>query len=182
VVFEYDADGKLLEYHDNDATLNYYTRNENTATVECWVGSSGNNPDEWYGVDVVIPEGADYRCYTADMVAGSIIPGTWVDVTGTDAYTVETTPVRKVVWDLPGDKLSLVRLDTTIMITEYDLTMLDGVLDFNVEGVFSILGDNVHRRAQTVPMGHYELYLNRHILIPGLDYTIQFPNRAHSAP
>ena len=175
VVFEYDADGKLLEYHDNDATLNYYTRNENTATVECWVGSSGNNPDEWYGVDVVIPEGADYRCYTADMVAGSIIPGTWVDVTGTDAYTVETTPVRKVVWDLPGDKLSLVRLDTTIMITEYDLTMLDGVLDFNVEGVFSILGDNAHRRAQTVPMGHYELYLNRHILIPGLDYTIQFP-------
>lgn len=35
VVFEYDADGKLLEYHDNDATLNYYTRNENAATVEC---------------------------------------------------------------------------------------------------------------------------------------------------
>jgi hypothetical protein len=78
LVLEYGADGRLLEYHDNYESLDYYVRNANTKSIECWVGSSGDNPDEWYGLDeVVIPEKADFRCYTADMSAGAIVPDSW---------------------------------------------------------------------------------------------------------
>ena len=177
LVLEYGADGQLLEYHDNYESLDYYVRNANTKSIECWVGSSGDNPDEWYGLDeVVIPEKADFRCYTADMSAGAIIPDSWVDVTGTAAYTLQTTPVRKVIWSVPGNKMTLVRLDTKIVVSEYDITMNDGVLDFAIQGTFALPHETTaFKRNQLVPMGHYEIYLNGRILIPDLDYRMQFP-------
>ena len=177
LVLEYDQDGRLLEYHGNDESLNYYTRNPNTKSIECWVGDVGNNPDEWYGLDeVVIPEKANFRCYMADMVAGNIVQGSWVDVTNTAAYTIETTPIRKVVWSVDGNKMTLVRLDTKNVVTEYNVSMNDGVLDFTIQSTFALPHETeAIKRDQLVPLGHYEVYLNDHLLVPDLDYRVQFP-------
>jgi hypothetical protein len=175
-VFEYDIQGKMLGWYNHYDNNVYTPRNDEARSIECWVNHASDNPNEYYGeLETQIPESVDYRCYTATMAHGEII-SEWTDVTGTDAYTELKTPVRKIVWNTLGNKLTLLRLDSQNCVTEYTKTFDDGVLDFEIEAVFALPTDaHAYRRTQLVPMGHYDVELNGYTLIPDIDYQLDFP-------
>lgn len=179
VIFEYDEEGVLLEWHNSRQATTYAPVNPSAHSYECLLGTSSDAVDEHYGnADVNIGTNVEFRCYTADLVVGEIQPNSWVDVTAAigNIYTYDaTTGVLR--WRTASNKLPLVRTNRNVLIDEHIVTFDDGVLNLAVQSRIRLPNDDhAWMRDQLVPLGCYDLFMNGRALVKDVDYYYDFPN------
>jgi len=172
IMYEYDDEGLLLEWHQHQFGNKYYPHNSNCRLVEMVAGIGTTNIDEVYsGSDIILDPDADYRFYICPIINGNPTYA-WVDVTNTNKYQIVDNVLMWLVSD--SQYLTLVRSNKHIL--AYDLFLIadDGLVSFDLTS--KQLRDNKSSVwKMTVPMGELDIILNGYSLIEGIDYVFNFP-------
>lgn len=171
-VYEYTANGDLIDWYNHQSGYVYIARNNITRLVENISGFGSSRLDEFYGEQTTqLQANASYRFYTCKMVSG-VPDNKWTDVTGEAIYAVVD---NKVTWFTnPADTYTLVRSDRTFLAYNQKLVPSGGVLKFSLKhdafrnGVFGTW-------VMQIPMGQLDVYLNKKSLIENIDYKVNFP-------
>jgi hypothetical protein len=171
--YEYDDNGLLLGYYQHSQGNVYVCRSDSARLVEMAVGTLGTRLDDVYGeATVAIDETADYRFYTCGIEFDGTVNNHWVDVTGTDKYSILAGVVH---WQTnPLTTYTLVRSNKNILAYGLDLNNASGVLRFPLTQL-AFRGGNLTNRVMEIPMGELDVFLNQHSLIEGVDYYVNFP-------
>lgn len=171
-VYEYDANGVLLEYHHHSIGTDYECVNNNTRVVEVISGQGVYKPDVRFGTDnIPLPTYDNYRVYSCHYYNGEI-DNTWADITGSNLYSVVN---NTLVWNnIDSNQYLMVRTDTKFLAYDINLIPIAGTLYFTFSEIENrgITDDNY---VLPVPLGELDLFLNGHSLIRGLDYIVNFP-------
>lgn len=167
--FEYDTDGRLLEWHTINTNDHYVSSSSDCEMIEVISGEATDTPSVYYGTDnIAIPRRVSFRIYRSYLNEYDQPDGNWIDVTDTDLYTFENNVIR---WLSPDtDYLLMVRTDHKFLCYEFDLVPIAGTLYFDL----SENSGGVHR-LMPVPAGDLDIWLNGKSLIYGLDYFLEFP-------
>ena len=169
-VFEYDANGLLLQINTTTNSSEYILRDQaNTQLVEAINGLGGGGYESWFGSDpVTIGTDCSYRVY---RTAKGYPQGTrdYEDVTGNlGEYKLLNgviTFVNGAIYDY------LVVSDRKLLVYSLKLNYRDHLLKFSIQ--------NTNSAGEWLVMdfmpGRITLWLNQYRLIEGLDYFVQFP-------
>lgn len=172
-IYEYDANGVMLDYYQHPYGTNYNPWISNTVMVEGITGLGGPYIDDNYGdVTSTIESGLEYRMYTCPIIGG-VPTNRWVDITGNkDYYSIQN---NKVVWNVDhGSEYVLVRSNKRFLAYDVYLDYTDGLLSFDITEDILINGNRVSK-TMTVPMGELVIFLNGHSLIEKIDYVVNYP-------
>lgn len=171
-IYEYDADGSLLGFHQHPLGVDYYCSSNDAVTVEGITGKGSHRPEVIFGTDnIPLPTVDNYRVYSCFLYNGEP-NGVWRDITGSDDYTVEN---NVLIWqNHQYDQVLMVRSDKTFLAYDVELQSVDGTLSFVITEQED-RGDGVITYPLPVPMGELDIFLNGKSLINGLDYIIDFP-------
>jgi len=167
-VYEYDANGVLLEYHQHMLGTVYSARNSQTRIVEGVAGLGSNEPSVIYGLDNInLPSTYSYRVYMCYLVDG--LPNNdWRDITDSNLYHVVDDVL---IWNnLETEQYLMVRTDEKFLTYTLELHAVAGTYYFDLTETVDGL-----ERVMTVPMGDLDIWLNGKALIQGLDYVVDFP-------
>lgn len=170
--YEYDTDGKLLDWYLHLTGTNYPVRNYNAVLVEMLAAEAGDRPDEVYGETLVtLDPTATYRMYLCEYVNG--VPNNqWVDVTGSGHYAVID---NELTWLIDTERYyPMVRSDRVMLAYTLSLKPTDGLLRFNLTQR-ALRNNVVSVWTMQIPMGELDIWLNGRALIEGVDYIVQFP-------
>lgn len=171
-VFEYDAQGLLIDWHRHTTGDTYACRSPNAYYVEMIAGEGTEHIDDQYGLSVSpLNESVSYRYYTCPIEEG-VVSNNWVDVTGTGIYSATPTQVN---WLSDALTYTLVRSDRSFLVYRKQVTANTGVLSFSLTHEQLRSGVNT-LRSMEVPMGELDIFMNGHSLIEGLDYIVAFPH------
>jgi hypothetical protein len=169
--FEYDVNGLLIDWHTSAAGQLYNCVDANTKLVEFINGLSTDAVDDHYNATTVtLDPNLDYRFYTTPT-GGTPGSRVWTDVTGGAGYAV----ISGVATWLTGSTYdTLVRSNKTPLVKQLFFTAIDGLLRFNITHLQTWAGVTTDKTME-VPMGELDVFLNKHSLIEGLDYFVNFP-------
>jgi hypothetical protein len=171
--YEFDADGLLLGIYPHTSGVYYNPRNVDCRLVEALVGTGSEILDTVYNaLTTTIDPVYNYRYYKCSMVAGT--PSyNWVTAVEDVDYTFVD---GKVVWML--DRVSwytAVRDDRKFLTYSVNITAPDGLYYFPIKATEKRSDGNYYNQPMNLRMGKVELFLNRHALIEGLDYFLNWP-------
>lgn len=170
--YEYDINGKLLDYHFHNLGTVYLARNAAAKLVEMVAGVGDFILDEVYGDMVVtLDPTADYRMYVCPKVNG-VPTNVWVDVTGGGQYAKINNTLTWLI--NPTEFYPLVRSNKKILTYTLQLNADDGLLRFSFN-TDQKRGDVTTRWVMQIPMGELDLWLNGYSLIEDVDYVVNFP-------
>jgi hypothetical protein len=171
--YEYDAEGKLLEYHPHTYGSVYNVTNPTTALVEMITGTGDYYPDVVFGTDnIPLPTDFDYRVYKSHLTVDNVSDNIWTDITGTGEYTVVG---NKLVWaNQDFNQFLMVRTNSKFLAYDLDIFLLDGNFKFTLSEMED-RGTGFQNYIMPVPMGELDLFMNGYSLINGLDYIFNFP-------
>lgn len=185
-MFEYDSQGRLLEYHRHVAGPEYYPVNPNTAIVEGIVGSGSESISATFGSATSILNPAyNYRYYLAPIVGGVVQHDSWEDVTGdTSKYSMIG---NTLYWGVnPIFFATCVKSDKDFLAYDLTLSPENGLLKFSIDGTATYPSGSA-RGVMYIPVGKLDLWLNGRALIENLDYFVTWPevvivNKAYLVP
>ena len=170
-VYEYDADGVLLESHYHALGSEYVCNNTLTKSIEVIYGKGSNSPNVKFGsTSIPVPIHDNYRVYM--NFPNSNLPEKWYDITDSEYYTIED---GKLIWlNLVSQQLLMVRSDDSFLSYDLQLTPAGGNFYFTLAELED--RDGIYKNYKLpVPLGELDLFLNGKSLIRGLDYFIDFP-------
>lgn len=169
-VYEYDADGLLLEWHSHANNAIYAVVNPNTRLTEIIGGTAGETLEIFRDQQTsVLNLNNNYRFYTSPIVNG-ISTNVWTDVTNTNVYSITG---NVVTW-----AISLSGFNTKIISNKQHLAYAqeylinNGIINFTLKEYRSDL--SAYRTLQ-IPLGSLDVFINGRSLIRNLDYYINFP-------
>ncbi len=170
--YEYDEQGHLIDFYQHIQGSVYACRNENTSLVELVGGAGGRRLDELYGQQTsALVEGVDYRFYLCQMASG-LPDNNWVDVTGSDKYTIVS---GAVLWNIDLTRqYPMVRGNRRFLAYNIALPADRGLLRFSLT-TEQVRNGLVQDWIMQIPMGELDLTLNGRPIIEGLDYIVKFP-------
>lgn len=170
-VFEYDANGLLINWYVHPVGEVYNTFNPNCAYIENVVGVFSDIVDDKYNVSsATLDPNLDYRFYTSPNT-GPLSSRVWTDVTGGGPYTL----VNNLFTWVPNPALNtLIRSNKTPLISRIFCPTTTGVISFNLVQMMNLNG-TLSVEIMRVPMGELTVWLNGKTLIEGLDYFVEFP-------
>lgn len=185
-VYEYNAAGLLLGWYLHDCAFEYPVRNASTKYVEAFNGYGGvGSSTDFDKNGTIIEADTDYRFYLS-RIANGVHLNDWVDVTGnTSRYQVVN---GAVVWTVDRTKFSTaVRSSKDFLAYGLDLNYRDDLLAFSITATEIRSGRTPETGVMDIPFGQYNLWLNQHELVPGIDYYENFPefcivNKAYLVP
>jgi DUF2075 family protein len=169
--YEYDATGKLLEWHQHTTGTNLYaTRNLATSLVEMVFGFASGSLEEYYGNANVTLSGAgfNYRFYMCGQING-VPDNAWVDVTDSNYYFRTGNAVQ---WLLTSSQYGLIRGNKNHLTYDFTDLAADGPIRFNLRSLRLDLNDY---RTLGIPLGELDIILNGKALVKDVDYIIKFP-------
>ena len=171
--YEFDADGLLLGFYPHTSGTYYNPRNDACRLVEALVGTGSDTLDTVYNAATTpIGDVYNYRYYKCSMVAGT--PSyNWVSAVEDVDYTFVD---GKVVWLL--DRVSwytAVRDDRKFLTYSVNVTAPDGLYYFPITASEKRSDGNFYKQPMNLRPGKLELFVNRHALIEGLDYYVNWP-------
>lgn len=171
-MLEYDNTGKLLGFYYFLAGYAYTANNPNCAWVEGIVGQGGSQLSTTHDINYqTLDPTRSYRYYKCKLVNNQP-DGNWIDTTGSADYVIVN---NQVVWQLdPTIWVWQVRDDSTFLAYTYTMTPSDGRFLFSITSTEQWNGQLVNG-PMTIPPGQLTLFLNGHIMIENLDYTVQWP-------
>lgn len=167
-VYEYDADGILLDSNVVTNSLAYFTANLDAKAVEIINGEGSHSPSVSIGTDnLAVPLNCSYRVYKCLLVSG-VPDNNWQDITETNLYTVVN---NKVIWSVPdSNQWLMVRSDEKFLSYSIGVPLTADVLSFELT---EYIGGALHQ--MHVPMDNLTIWLNKKKLIKNLDYFVTFP-------
>lgn len=170
--FEYDAQGKLINWYTHVSGERYPTRNQRTKLVEMFSALVDDKLDEYHEVTTQpIDPRASYRMYTCPKIAG-VPTYQWTDVTDSALYGIVN---NQLTWFVdPAKVYTVVRSDAVMLAYSFELEPQDSLLKFSLTYRVRI-ANNIQRRVMSIPMGELDLYLNDRPIIEGIDYKVNFP-------
>jgi hypothetical protein len=137
---------------------------------EVKISQDGTNP---YGVN-----GKELRIYREDeytwsgdetMPPGGWATGDWIDITDTDEYSIVD---GYIVFNFDTENyVGMVVFDTTHLYNEFELSHIDYSLSFGITFKWAVGGIQL-----PIEPGQIDIWMNRHPLIEGVDYIMDFPN------
>lgn len=165
-VYEYDADGRLLDFQYHTDGAEYTPMKSNCVLIEALVGRG--RPELPVVIDQLtqtLNPNLNYRFYRAVRVGSQVLNDTWEDVTGdVSCYSMVG---NNAVWSL--DLLNfktMVISDLDFVTYKLDLAPANGLLRFSIAA---------GRPNHYIPPGKIELWLNGRALIENLDYRVSWP-------
>lgn len=169
-VYEYDADGFLLDYHLHTEGTAYACADDNARLCEVISGQANEGLGSFWDVQThPIDLNMNYRFYTCGR-SGGIIDDQWVDVTGTSLYTINN---GVVTWFVNRTTTyTMVRPNKKHITYKLDYLAVDGLITFSLR---EWREDLQAYRTMAVPMGELDIFLNKKSLIEDLDYIVDFP-------
>lgn len=167
-IYEYDADGKLLEWHPHENGSACMIRNPNTRMIEAIVGKGQRDLETIYGEDyLIIPPNVSYRvymCYKVDDVPNR----QWEDVTDSEHYRVES---GLLIWNnLVSNQYLMVRTTKTFLAYEFDMVAIAGTYYFDLT---EKVGEDL--RVLDAPLGDLDVWVNGKSLVKGVGFVYQHP-------
>lgn len=170
--FEFDADGYLIGSHTHYQGSVYGVNNQSAALVEMINGVGGIRLDETYGQRTsALVDGVDYRFYLCQIASG-LPDNNWVDVTGTDKYSIAN---GAVIWNIDTTRYyPMVRGNRNFLSYSLSLDASGGAMRFSLT-TEQLRNGLVQNWVMQVPMGDLYIRLNKKELIEGLDYIVKFP-------
>lgn len=182
-VFEYDAQGLLLESHYHTGGSRYFPRNPRTTMVEGISGKGSNDLEGVYGVQPVpVPRGYEFRVYVNSVWAGWPV-GDWQDITDLPnrhewGFLDETGTEPVWRWTVADNKWQgLVRRNHKFFLEERKFNKGDGMIRFSFRHWSMSSGQNTEE-LMDIPFGQLDVFLldqdgtNGRALIENLDYVI----------
>jgi hypothetical protein len=170
--YEYDAQGRLLEYHQQFVGSLYVTRNPLTEIVELVGGLGSQIVSDRTGVDSIpVDPTQAFKVYFNPSAQPAITTG-WTDVTALNDYVVVDGYFKRS--DNQTNGQFMIRDEKRFLAYNFELSMGGGELRFNLSQTGQINGDIVSTRMY-VPMGELDIFLNNKPLIRNLDYIVKFP-------
>lgn len=167
-VYEYDANGVLIDWYNNVNVMQYVTRNVNCHYIEGIIGKGGRRSSTIFGKDSTIVPGVNYRCYVCNISNGTP-DGDWIDVTNDTTYY--NVVGGMLVWGVDrARKYTAVKMDDSFLAYDLNLDYQDGLLRFSINVEELRIDGNVYNGLNEIPVGVLELWLNGHSLIEGLDW------------
>lgn len=160
--YEYDTNGVFLGVQNVPAlSIRHVCANANARIVELIQGVGSQQLDEAVdGQSLTVEAGYNYRAYTNAS-------GSWTDVSNTSAVRKNNGSLE---WVNVTSGRRILRSDKRHLTYSIDITPNDGVLLHYltklVDGSPTTL---------SVPFGEYDVWLNDHPLVEGIDYLIDFP-------
>lgn len=171
-IYEYDAQGLLLDGHLHVDGMIYLARNSRVKYLEALKGYGGGFSDDVYNrPETPIKTGYNFRCYKRTRNALNTTWLDWKDVTGTNQYIVDDATIK---WVPDSGTQTLVRFNDSHMYYQQHITQYIGNLQFTL--MERILKDGVqYYQPMEVPLGDLDIFLNGHSLVQGIDYIVNFP-------
>jgi hypothetical protein len=171
--YEFDADGLLLGYYPHTSGVYYNPRNEDCRLIEALVGVGSDTLDTIYNAATsTIDPVYDYRYFKCSMVAGTPSYNWLMATEGVDYAFVND----KLVWLLDRVKwYTAVRDDRKFLTYSIDITALDGLYYFPIQVTEKRSDGNYYKQNMNLKPGKLELFMNRHAMIEGLDYFLNWP-------
>lgn len=172
-IYEYDANGKLLNFNNHVNGCYHAVRDPKTNLVEVLSGYSTEQINDYYSqADIPIYADMEYRVYRVPK-GKETTPSAWEDITKRNFHAVVD---NKIVWttDLSEDYTTLVRSDRNFLAYELQVAPTQGIYTFNLVQR-ALLNGRVSHVNMMVPLGTLDIWLNGHALVEGIDYFVQFP-------
>lgn len=171
-MFEYDSQGKLINFYFHSAGETYITKNDNATLVEGIVGSGGDVLDTTYGMRrSPYNPNRNYRYYICRKIGG-IPTYNWEDVTGSDKYVIID---NEIVWFVDEEtEYTAVRSDDKFLAYKLSLSPTNGLIRFSIIAR-EVEFNNLRAEPVKIPLGKLELFLNGRALIENLDYYVKWP-------
>lgn len=172
-IYEFDADGLLLGFYPHTSGEYYNPRNPECRLVEGLVGIGSDSLETVYNAATTkIDPVYNYQYYKCSMIAGT--PSyNWVVAVANVDYTFVNDAV---VWLL--DRVSwytAVRNDRKFVTYSTRLTAPDGLFYFPITVSEKRSDGKYYNQPMNLRGGKLNLFLNRHALIEGLDYFVNWP-------
>lgn len=171
-VYEYDANGILLGYYNylSNVDEDYTCKHAETAMVEAIEGQATKQPDITFDAkDYVCQEGFNYRFYTNQLKSG-VPTDIFEDVTGTDAYSIDVDGT--VIWNIDQSRrMPVIWCDRNFLSYGFEEDMFDGHAKFTID--YWVDDDNY--KPLLLEPETLEIWMNGHILVPGIDYFVKWP-------
>lgn len=171
--YEFDADGLLLGFYPHSSGVYYNPRNEDCRLIEGLVGVGSDTLDTIYNAaTTTIDPVYDYRYFKCPMSAGTPSYDWVMAKEGVDYAFVGD----KLVWLLDRVKwYTAVRDDRKFLTYSVDITAPDGLYYFPIQVTEKRSDGNYYKQNMNLKPGKLELFMNRHAMIEGLDYFLNWP-------
>lgn len=173
-VYEYDVNGKLLEFHQHGAGRQYVPRNASCRTIEAIVGKGGESLSTMYNQsNAKLIKDINYRFYVC-TVSDGVPLWDWKDVTGDNLF-------YEIVGDLvqwkvsTDDYFTAIRNDAEFLAYNLPLAYRDGVLRFTANAIEKRTNGLFRSGPADIPFGAIDIWLNGRVLLRGLDYVENWP-------
>jgi hypothetical protein len=173
-VYEYDANGLLLEHHYHGGGRHYVFRNPACATIEAIVGKGTAKLTTVYAKsEVPLKKGINYRFYICTIV-NEIPMWDWADVTNDSSFYDIVNGVA--MWKVdPIDFYTAVKNDEAFLSSDFELAYRDGILRFTVNVDEIRQNGYEYSSSAQIPFGAFDVSLNGKALLRGLDYIVKWP-------
>lgn len=173
-IYEYDATGTMLEWHQHTSGRFYVPRNPACRSIEGIVGRGTEEMSTVYGkTNVPLVTGVNYRFYVCSLSDGRPM-GDWIDVTDDSEYY--DVVGGAVLWKVSlAEYYTAIKNDQGFLAYDLPLAYRDGILRFtvNVDEVRTDGGE--YMGPAQIPFGTFDLWLNGRALIRDLDYYLNWP-------
>lgn len=167
-IYEYDANGLLIDWHLNVNAQWYIPKNPATRYIEGIVGIGKEILSTVYGNDARIDPTLDYRCYVCPIEAG-LPNGDWMDVTGDSEFydVIDNT----VMWKVNSRRLyTAVKKNDSFLTYDLYLDYDDGLYRFSLNVKELRINGFLYEGLMEIPAGQLDIWLNGHSLVEDLDW------------
>lgn len=173
-ICEFDADGLLLGFYQHINDADYFPHNPTCTMVDGVIGLPTNSLDMVFDQHVsTLSSSLTYRMYKTRIISGNIQWDDWEDVTGSNDYIISG---NTLTWTVDHN-LWYVCLKSDIKVLCYSFTQdhSDYLINFTIANEETHDAVTLTKQLDIAP-GNIDIWLNKHYLIEGLDYFIQWPN------
>ena len=169
-VFEYNRNGVLLGWYNQEQYRKYYPYNKDCVFIEAIAGKGGDDITiNLTNKPFKLKENTAYRFYLAE-VANNEISSEWKDNTADPRILVDLTNMECTYGFKNSGEAGVAIGDDKFLCYNQELDIRDGILDFQ------LTYEKEHSKALVIPPGKIDIWLNGHALVEDIDYFVDFPN------
>lgn len=169
-VFEYNRNGMLLGWYNQDQYRKYYPYNKDCVFIEAIAGKGGDDITiNLTNKPFKLKENTAYRFYLAE-VANNEISSEWKDNTADPRILVDLPNMECTYGFKNSGEAGVAIGDDKFLCYNQELDIRDGILDFQ------LTYEKEHSKALIIPPGKIDIWLNGHALVEDIDYFVDFPN------